>query len=161
MSTATEWIPVGRSNHFLLLAALALSTSLAAHAGAWGDGAFDNDAAQDWLAECARSTDPAFVNQTLDMAQMASFIDADDGAAAVAAAELIAGAIGAAASTTRMVACLSGRRTEELHALAARARLALDRVADRNVSELAQQWEEERSNRWRSNLARLGLRLQR
>lgn len=158
-----RWATVSRPKHLLIVAALALSMNLAAHAGAWGDGAFDNDAAQDWLAECERRADPAFVSQALDMAQMASHIDADDGAAAVAAAELIAGAIGkgAAASKTRAVECLAGRRTEELHALATRARLALARVADRNVSELAQQWEEEKPNRWASNLTRLAARLQR
>jgi hypothetical protein len=157
-----RWNPVSRPKH-LFIAALALSMTPAAHAGAWGDGAFDNDAAQEWLAQCARSTDPAPVSEALDMALVASYIDADDGAAAVAAAELIAGAIGksAAASTTRAVPCLADRRTEELRALAARARQALARVADRNVSELAQQWEEEKPNQWAPNLARLAARLQR
>jgi hypothetical protein len=154
--------PVSRPKH-LFIAALALSMKLAAHAGAWGEGAFDNDAAQDWLAQCARSTDPAPVSEALDMALLASYIDADDGAAAVAAAELIAGAIGksAAAATTRAVPCLAGRRSDELHALAARARQALARVADRTISELAQQWEEEKPNPWAANLARLAARLQR
>jgi hypothetical protein len=154
--------PVSRPKH-LLVAALALSMHLAAHAGAWGDGAFDNDAAQEWLAECARSTDPALMSEALDMALSASYIDADDGAAAVAVAELIAGAIARdiAASRARAVPCMAGRQPEELHALASRARQALARVADRNVSELAQQWEEEKPNQWASNLARLAARLQR
>ena len=33
------------------IAALALAASLSASAGAWGEGPFDNDAAQDWLSE--------------------------------------------------------------------------------------------------------------
>lgn len=153
---------MSRPKH-LFLAALALSMKLAAHAGAWGDGAFDNDAAQEWLAECARSTDPALASEALDMALFASYVDADDGAAAVAVAELVAAAIATdtAASRARAVPCLAGKRPEELQALASRARQALARVADRNVSELAQQWEEEKPNQWASNLARLAARLQR
>jgi hypothetical protein len=147
----------------LFIAALALSMNLAAHAGAWGDGAFDNDAAQEWLAECARSTHPALASEALDMALLASYVDADDGAAAVAVAELIAAAVArdSAASKARAVPCLAGKRPEELQALASRARQALARVADRSVSELAQQWEEEKPNQWASNLARLAARLQR
>src|SRR5690349_11950823 len=91
------------------VAALAWVLVVPAQAGAWGEGAFDNDAAQDFLAECARSTDAAVVAQAIDMARVASFVDADDGAAAVAAAEVLANALGSTGAPARspVVPCLA------------------------------------------------------
>lgn len=145
------------------LGALALSLALAAHAGAWGDGALDNDAAQDWLAQCAETADPTLVPQALEMALLASYVDADDGAVAVAAAEVIAHAIdrGAGARRAPVAPCLATVPPAEIRALAPRARQALARVADPEVSELAQLWSEDRRNRGAETLRRLSLRLQR
>ena len=143
--------------------ALASLLPLSAHAGAWGEGAFDNDAAQDLLAECTRSADPAVVSQALELALVASFVDADDGAAAVAAAELIADALGrsGAAPRTRVVPCLATTPRDQLRALAPRAVRAVERVAEPAVSELAQQWAEEKPNRWSIGLRQLAARLRR
>lgn len=143
------------------LAALALSLVLPARAGAWGEGAFDNDAAQEWLAECARSTDAAVVSRAIEMALVASYIDADDGAAAVAAAEAVAGALGGSGSAPqgKMVPCLAATPRDQIRAQAPLASRALARIADPGVSELAQQWAEERPNRWAANLQRLAARL--
>ena len=145
------------------VAVLASLPALSAHAGAWGEGAFDNDAAQDFLSECARSSDPAVVSQPIELALAASFVDADDGAAAVAAAEVIAGALGSsgAAPPTRVVPCLAAAPREQVRALAPRAVQAVERVGDPAVSELAQQWAEEKPNRWSVVLRQLAARLRR
>jgi len=143
------------------IAALAWMLSLPAHAGAWGEGAFDNDAAQDFLAECARSADATVVAQAIEMALVASFVDADDGAAAVAAAEVLANALGrnGAAPRTRVVPCLAATPHEQLRALAPRAQQAVTRVTDPTSSELAQQWAEEKPNLWTASVQRLAARL--
>ena len=144
------------------IAALASLLTLSAHAGAWGEGAFDNDAAQDFLAECTRSADAELVSQAIELALVASFVDADDGAAAVAAGEVIAGALGSsAAPRTKVVPCLAATPREQLRALALRAVRAVERVADPAVSELAQQWAEEKPNRWSTGLRQLAARLRR
>jgi hypothetical protein len=145
------------------IAAAALLLPLSAQAGAWGEGAFDNDAAQDFLAECARSTDATVVAQAIDMALMASFVDADDGAAAVAAAEVLANALGSngAAPTARVVPCLTATPRDQLRALAPRAVQAVTRVTDHASSELAQQWAEEKPNRWTASVQQLAARLRR
>ncbi|MGK6310461.1 DUF4259 domain-containing protein [Variovorax sp. DT-64] len=143
------------------IAALAWMLTLPAHAGAWGEGAFDNDAAQDFLAECARSTDATVVAEAIEMALVASFVDADDGAAAVAAAEVIANALGSngAVPRARVVPCLAATPREQLRALAPRAAQAVTRVTDRASSELAQQWAEEKPNRWTASVQQLAARL--
>jgi hypothetical protein len=142
-------------------AALAWMLTVPAVAGAWGEGAFDNDAAQDFLAECARSADATVVAQAIDMALTASFVDADDGAAAVAAAEVIANAMGSNGTTqgARVAPCLAATPREQLRALVPRAAQAVARVADAASSELAQQWAEEKPNRWTSSVQRLAARL--
>jgi hypothetical protein len=145
------------------IAALSWMLSLPALAGAWGEGAFDNDAAQDFLAECARSTDATVVAQAIDMALVASFVDADDGAAAVAAAEVIANALGSngPAPRARVVPCLAATPREQLRALAPLAAQAVSRVTDPAASELAQQWAEEKPNRWTASVQQLAARLRR
>ncbi|OUM03501.1 DUF4259 domain-containing protein [Variovorax sp. JS1663] len=145
------------------LGALVLSTCLAAHAGAWGDGALDNDAAQDWLAQCAETADAALVPEAIDMALVASYVEADDGAVAVAAAEVIAHALerGGAAKRAPVAPCLASTAPAEIRALASRARQALVRVADPRVSELAQLWSEDGRNRSADTLRRLAQRLAR
>lgn len=108
--------------------------------GAWGEGTFQNDAALDWLSE-AQSQGVEAVRDALRRAARTpddGYLDADDGASALAAAELVAAA--------------SGHGREHLPALAldwldriastvaaedlALARRAVDRVVAHN-SELA------------------------
>lgn len=64
--------------------------------GAWGHGSFDNDAASDWLGDLAEG-DVSLVGETLDAvgaAEKDEYIDADDACNALAAAELVAAALG-------------------------------------------------------------------
>ncbi|WP_179107095.1 DUF4259 domain-containing protein [Variovorax sp. KK3] len=138
--------------------------ALAAQASAWGEDALDNDAAQDWLAECANVADVSVVSQALDMAQAASYIDADDGASAVAAAEVIAHAIGGArgsAGRAAVAPCLADTPPAELVVLGQQARRALARVGNPAVSELAQLWSENARSRGPGTVRRLAQRLPR
>lgn len=62
-----------------------------ASAGAWGSGAFDNDDALDFVAELARQRDPGLVYRTLQAARSRrGYLEAPEGSAAVAAAEVVA-----------------------------------------------------------------------
>lgn len=71
----------------LVLAALSGSAS----AGAWGSGAFDNDDALDFATDLARQQDAALVYQTLRAVRdRTGYLEAPDGSAAVAAAEVVA-----------------------------------------------------------------------
>ncbi|MFN0251037.1 MAG: DUF4259 domain-containing protein [Kofleriaceae bacterium] len=60
--------------------------------GVWGTGAFDNDAACDWFADLADTSDLTFVTDTLSSAQEVDDdeLDVELGCAAVAACEVIA-----------------------------------------------------------------------
>ena len=59
-------------------------------AGAWGAGAFDNDDAADWTATLVKhdTVDPVY--QALRAGKSSSYLEAPQGAIAIAAAEVIA-----------------------------------------------------------------------
>src|SRR2546430_16610875 len=65
-----------------------------AYAGAWGDGNFENDDALDWVADCVKSATPVPVSAAIDGAVRSKYIEAPEGSAAVAAAEVVAAALG-------------------------------------------------------------------
>lgn len=117
--------------------------------GAWGTGAFDNDAALDWVWELEDGGITA-IESALDEAVRSSDLSAPTDVEAIAAAEVVAAAIG------RPLAGLS----EEIGALVAhvapsvtpehtaRARTAVERVL--NNSELAELWAEtDDADTWR------------
>ncbi len=60
--------------------------------GAWGPGVFENDAALDWLAVARRGDAREAIESALRAAIEAEYLDVDEGAAAVAAAAIIASA---------------------------------------------------------------------
>ena len=63
--------------------------------GAWGPGNFENDEAVDWISDARESGDPQFVVAALTkVAEARDFIEAPDGCAALAAAEVVAAALG-------------------------------------------------------------------
>lgn len=143
------------------VAAFALVVSLSACAGAWGEGPFDNDDAQDWLAECSRGD--ASVSQAIEAVLRPGYLEVDVGSAAVAAAEVVATANGKGTSATHAGAapCLAKSHTADVRALAPRAREALARVSDPKFSELAQLWADGNPNRWAEHIAQLARWLQR
>lgn len=145
------------------VAAFALAMSFSASAGAWGEGPFDNDDAQDWLIECSRSAGAGTIAEAINAALRPGYLEADAGSVAVAAAEVVASVDGKGPATTSADAapCLAKTRTPEVRALAPRARQAITRVSDAKISELAQQWSAGNSNRWAAGINQLATRLKR
>ena len=64
--------------------------------GAWGEKAFENDSALDWLAEFEGQGVPALrsILSTVAQTEEDDHLDMDDGAPAIAAAEIVAAALG-------------------------------------------------------------------
>jgi hypothetical protein len=137
--------------------------SFSASAGAWGEGPFDNDDAQDWLIECSKSAGAGTIAEAIDAALRPGYLEADAGSVAIAAAEVIASADGKGPATASADAapCLAKTRAPEVRALAPRARQAVTRVSDTRSSELAHLWSEGKSNRWAAGISQLATRLER
>ena len=117
--------------------------------GAWGTGAFDNDGAQDWVGELEDGGITA-IESALDDAIRSSDLSAPTDVEAIAAAEVVAAAIGRplpglSEDIAALVVHLAPSVTPE-HT--ARARTAVQRVL--NASELAELWEEtDDADTWR------------
>lgn len=108
--------------------------------GAWGLGAFENDAALDWSAELAKSDGLIAVIDALKPA-MAEAVDIDVGERALAAAEVVAAARGSGDRSRlpdSVNAFLAAREDEVTAALVQLARKAVRRVA--TASELREMW---------------------
>ena len=69
--------------------------------GAWGTGSFENDDAMDWVADLQAADDLRLVHETLARAADAgdAYLEMPEGAAAVAAAEVVAALLGAPGPT--------------------------------------------------------------
>ena len=117
--------------------------------GAWGTGAFDNDDASDWVDELEDGGIDA-IESALDDAVRSSDLSAPTDVNAIAAAEVVAAAIGRPLPGLRediaaLVAHVAPSVTPE-HT--ARARTAVERVL--NASELAELWAEaDNGDEWR------------
>ena len=134
----------------LAILVFAAVVSIAATAGAWGEGSFDNDDARDWVGQCTNRGSPSLVAATLSKALGPGEIDAADGSTAVAAAEVVAAANGhPSPHLPRALASWLERQSKgELAELSPLARRALARVKDPKISELAQLWQEAKSSGW-------------
>lgn len=117
--------------------------------GAWGTGAFDNDAALDWVGELEDGGITA-IESALDEAVRSSDLSAPTDVEAIAAAEVVAAAIGRplpglSEEIAALVAHVGPGVTPE-HT--ARARTAVERVL--NASELSELWAEtDDADEWR------------
>ena len=142
----------------LLFSLLAAAT---AQAGAWGEGSFDNDDALDWVAECTHSNGIAPVAQAFRAVLDAKYIEAPLGSAAVAAAEIVAAALGkpSASLPPEVQSWVRKQSAKELSQLAPLARKVLARIQDPKVSELRQLWSEGKPNKWSSVITDLEARL--
>ncbi|MFZ6874080.1 DUF4259 domain-containing protein [Undibacterium sp. Di27W] len=78
---------------WLLTFSIALFCTMA-HAGAWGPGSFENDTALDWVASCIRKPGIAALEAALTLPAQSQTIEDDDGIPAIAAAEVVAAAMG-------------------------------------------------------------------
>ena len=117
--------------------------------GTWGTGAFDNDEASDWAWELEDGGITA-IESALDDAVRSSDLYAPTDVEAIAAAEVVAAAIGhplpgLSADIAALAAHVAPSVTPE-HT--ARARTAVERVL--SASELAERWAEtEDDKEWR------------
>lgn len=131
-------------------------------AGAWGPGSFDNDDALDWIASCTASKGAQSVVDALQAAIKPGPLEASEGAAAIAAAELVAAANGKPGKTLpkELKGWLQRQPREKIAGLASVARKALARVKDPKSSELRQLWTESGEKPWLHAVGELDARLQ-
>ncbi|XXT17977.1 DUF4259 domain-containing protein [Sorangium sp. So ce429] len=129
--------------------------------GAWGYGSFENDSALDWLHEV--EAEPALVGAALDGVATAddqAYLEVDECSAALAAAELVAAALGRGDDRLNddAAAWLQDHRDEIRGVGAARARRAVERVAQ--GSELRELWDENGADtEWHAGVRELLKRL--
>ena len=133
--------------------------------GCWAITPFDNDDAMDWLVELTAQDGLAPIESAFRSAQEAatSSLEAPEGAQALAAAEVVAAALGqASASATAqptLVEWLDRVRPTLSPPLIQNAIKAVERVLA-NKSELKELWEDtEDFDQWKSDVESLLLRL--
>lgn len=145
----------------ICLAFALLLASIPVLAGAWGEGSFENDDALDWVAQCIAARDASAVKAALEAPLTSAYIEASDGAIAVAAAEVVAAARGKPAKSLPkdLRAWLDRQPKATIAQLAPLAMRALARIKDPKVSELRQLWSEGKPNAWPRQVADLELRL--
>jgi hypothetical protein len=131
------------------------------HAGAWGTGSFDNDDALDWAGNCARATSVSPVVAAFEAAIRDKYVEAPEGSQAVAAAEVVAAALGKPNPKLppELYAWVKRQSSAELAKLVPQARAALVRVLDPKASELRQLWSEGKPNKWPEAIGELQARL--
>ena len=139
---------------------LMLLTSIA-HAGTWGEGSFENDDALDWASECTSAKSVTPVSAALALVSRNKSIEAPDGSAAVAAAEVVAAALGRPDPKlpSQLRDWIIHQPSAQLVALAPSARTALMRVANAEISELAKLWAARQPNKWTASISELQARL--
>jgi Domain of unknown function (DUF4259) len=127
--------------------------------GAWGAGPFDNDDALDWLAMLSASRDFTEGRQALDVARE-DYLDASDGSMALAAAKVVAVALGHPAPSLPdgVTAWVNSNRFVVAPADAAIALVAVERVLAGN-SELQDLWADAACDTWLESVQALRQRL--
>jgi hypothetical protein len=133
--------------------------------GAWGFGSFDNDDAADFLADVTESGDLSLIREVLDnVLTSTEYVEAPDASQAIAAAEILAFAIGrptpAAQQEQALEQWISRLRPSVEPALVTQARDALVRILAPN-SELLELWEDaDEFSDWRATVDELARQLQ-
>jgi hypothetical protein len=126
--------------------------------GAWGEKAFQNDSALDWVAELEAGGPKALRDalSAVACAGVEDYVDVDDGSRAVAAAEVVAAAFGLREVATQAVpAWLDAHRAALVDDDRDLARRALKRVLD-GPSELRGLWEQDGADSpWRAEVRSL------
>jgi hypothetical protein len=130
--------------------------------GAWGSGAFQNDSALDWFAELEARGVSALRKLLSAVAATGEdeYLDVDDGAPAVAAAEIVAAALGRGRDrvTKPVIAWLDANAGAIVADDMALARRAVERVLGGN-SELHALWDEGTDRAWHEDVGVLVERL--
>lgn len=148
----------------LVLFAAAAALISQARAGAWESDSFGNDDAMDWANQCTGSNGPKFIAFSLDAALSDGYLEAPDGSAAVAAAEVVAASRGkpAKALPKELSSWLDKQQRAEIAKLAPIAAKAVSRVLNGPKSELRELWQENKKDfpAWRGHMQNLIARLQ-
>jgi hypothetical protein len=129
--------------------------------GVWGISAFENDDAMDWVGDLLESRDQTVLERALEAvcSDVSGYIEAPEGAVALAAAEMVASALGAPGPNlpsqvsdwmARHESCISAATVQM-------ARQAVELVAGR--SELRELWGDSDSAGWEQMTADLQKRL--
>ena len=128
--------------------------------GTWGTGAFDDDAAADWADELHGGADLEVVRSALGIAET-DYLEAPEGAVAIAAAEVVAAMLLPAASDlpADVEAWVAEHRGEAGREDALLALAAVDRVLA-DGSELKELWAESSDRSWSLAVDALRRRLQ-
>ena len=130
--------------------------------GAWGHGAFENDDASDWLYELEDDSDGHVLMEALDVSGE-DYLEAPEGAVAVAAADVVAAAQGrpAAGLPDEATAWVKANRSIVRPEYRAAALVAVDRVLN-DGSELRDLWSdsEDGGHKWIAALNDIRRRLQ-
>lgn len=129
--------------------------------GTWGIDIFDNDAAMDWLYSFRNHPTKEELNSTLEnIINNNTYIELDDGAAALAAAEIIAAIKGKKSNSyPEDLKIFSDLPVTE--ALTNNAIKAIDIICESEESELRQLWKEtEYFDNWMGTIIELKNRLQ-
>lgn len=142
----------------LLIAALLVSN--VGQAGSWGAKGFDNDDALDFAQLCIASKSAAPIAAALQAADRPGYLEAGQGAAAIAAAELVAAAKGKPGELPKELGNWFKKQPKhELVKLSPLARRVLARVKDPGASELRQLWQESDDKQWLAAIADLDRRV--
>lgn len=144
-----------------LIAVALLLCARGALAGAWGPGSFENDDALDWAQQFEAKPGMRALVATLEAATGAGYLEAPEGSAAIAAAEVLAAVAGKPSPTLPAdLAAWAGKQPKEsgLQRLPL-ARKAVARVARGDDSELRALWQESNGAAWRASIAELEARL--
>jgi Domain of unknown function (DUF4259) len=132
--------------------------------GAWGELAFDNDAANDWAYGLDEVDDLSLVESALvELEDVGDeYLDQDVACNALAACEVLARLLGnfgyRNAYTEKVDSWVAAHPTKPKPALLIRARNAIQRVLGEQ-SELRQLWEETDGDSWRKTVEDLRQRL--
>lgn len=133
--------------------------------GAWGVGSFDNDDAADFLSDVTEGADLGPVREILATALGADeYLEAPDASQAIAAAEIVAAALGhpssAAQQEDELMEWIARVKPTADAALGSQAVKALDRILAPN-SELRELWEEaDEFAEWEATIVALRSQLQ-
>ena len=127
--------------------------------GTWNTSSFDNDDAQDWLAELDEAEDTDILTEALSaVAENEDYVEAPEAQQAVAAAEVVAAMNGhPAADLPGEAATWSQRHGSADSTLAGLARRAVTRV--QTDSELKELWDEGDATDWNAMMSDLAARL--
>ncbi|MCH7669566.1 MAG: DUF4259 domain-containing protein [Acidobacteria bacterium] len=128
--------------------------------GTWGTGPFENDDAVDWVSELYDGGGIDTCREALRAATVEGYLEMYVGAAAIAAAEIIAAAVGRASSDLpgEFFEWLIDNDDVPTSADITLARNAVERISGED-SEVADLWQDARDASWASRVEELLVRL--